>query len=86
MYNNPRIPHGLIAAGPFGVPGPLVNRIRVRIVLEGDMHSGMKTLAGCLFHTRRANPRDICHSAVQVEKQLEGRYMASIHLLDEILC
>ena len=86
MYNNPRIPHDLIVAGPFGVPGPLVGRICGSIVLEGDIHSGMKTFAGCPFHTRRPNPRDICHSAVQVEKQVEGRYMASIHLLDEILC
>ena len=67
VFDTPLHPytHALLSAMP--VPSPKLERLRKRIILEGDVPSPVKPPAGCRFNPRCAYATDECR---QIEPEL----------------
>ena len=82
LYSNPRHPYTISLLSAVPIPDPVVDRTRVRIVLEGDVPSPMNPPGGCPFHTRCPHVTDICRREVPPLKKVGDDHLASCHLLD----
>ena len=82
LYSNPRHPYTISLLSAVPIPDPVVDRTRVRIVLEGDVPSPMNPPGGCPFHTRCPHVTDICRREVAPLKKVRDYHLASRHVLD----
>jgi oligopeptide/dipeptide ABC transporter ATP-binding protein len=62
VYTDPKHPYSRALLSAIPVPDPPVQRIRERIVLEGDLPSPAAPPPGCHFHTRCPEVMDICRT------------------------
>jgi oligopeptide/dipeptide ABC transporter ATP-binding protein len=62
VYNRPKHPYTEALLSAIPVPNPARQRVRERIVLEGDIASPAAPPPGCHFHTRCPHVMEVCRS------------------------
>ena len=77
IYDDPLMPYtkALISAVP--VPDPMVEAIRKRVVLEGDVPSPINPPKGCRFHTRCPYAIEACKEVVPVLVEIKPNHFAA---------
>jgi oligopeptide transport system ATP-binding protein len=83
LFNEPLHPYtqALISAVP--TPNPKVERIRKRVLLEGEVPSPANPPSGCVFHTRCPIAVDECRQVVPEFREVRPGHYAACHLTAE---
>jgi oligopeptide transport system ATP-binding protein len=83
LFNEPLHPYtqALISAVP--TPNPKLERIRQRILLEGEVPSPANPPSGCVFHTRCPIAVDECSQLVPEYREVRPGHYAACHLITE---
>ncbi len=76
LYANPLHPYTQALLSAVPIPDPVVDRLRKRILLAGDVPSPVNPPSGCHFHPRCDRAIDICK-----EEEPELRNLGSEHLV-----
>jgi oligopeptide transport system ATP-binding protein len=79
LFNEPLHPYtqALISAVP--TPNPKVERIRKRILLEGEVPSPSNPPSGCVFHTRCPIAVEECRHVVPEFREVNPEHFAACH-------
>ena len=82
LYSDPRHPYteALLSAVPE--PDPAVERMRQRIILEGDVPSPSNSPSGCVFCTRCPKATDLCRRERPAFARIGASRYAACHLAD----
>jgi oligopeptide transport system ATP-binding protein len=84
VIERPQHPYTRALVSAIPIPDPDTERIRQRIVLQGDPPSPLDPPAGCAFHPRCPHVREGCRTAVPpLIPREDGRTVACVRL-DEI--
>jgi peptide/nickel transport system ATP-binding protein len=64
LFANPRHPYtrALLEAAP--VPDPIVEKLRPRVIVKGELPSPLRPPSGCVFHPRCPIVRDSCKTEI----------------------
>ncbi|MEB3198715.1 MAG: dipeptide ABC transporter ATP-binding protein [Candidatus Sericytochromatia bacterium] len=84
LYANPKHPYtqALLSAVPVPDPAAMRERVKQRVILQGDIPSPTNPPSGCVFHTRCPHAMDACRSRVPVARDLGNRHLVACHLYD----
>ena len=80
IFRNPLHPYTKALFSAITVPDPTVKMNR--IVLEGSIPSPANPPAGCKFHTRCAQCKEICKQKVPEQREIEPGHYVVCHLYD----
>lgn len=85
LYAHPLHPYtqALISAVP--VPDPDVERVRQRVILEGDIPSPANPPPGCVFSTRCRFAQDVCSAQVPDYREIKGGHFVACHFAERFL-
>ena len=78
IFNNPQHPYTKALLSAVPVPDPKVKMNR--IILSGDIPSPVNPPAGCKFHTRCQECKEICKSVAPLFKEYEKDHRVACHL------
>ncbi len=88
VFDRPLHPYTRALMSAVPVPNPKLERVRKRIILEGDVPSPANPPAGCRFHPRCAFSRDICRQQEPALRVLEqssaSAHRVACHLAEEL--
>ncbi len=77
VFENPKHPYTKALVSAIPVPDPEREKVRRRIILEGDPPSPMNPPSGCAFHPRCPYAEAVCKGEVpELEAADEGREVA----------
>ena len=84
LYANPKHPYtqALLSAVPVADPVAMKERMKQRVILQGDIPSPTNPPSGCVFHTRCPHAMPHCKTQVPAFRDLGGEHMVACHLYD----
>jgi oligopeptide/dipeptide ABC transporter ATP-binding protein len=77
LYQNPLHPYTKALLSAVPVPNPIIERERVRIVLQGEVPSPAHPPAGCHFHPRCSIATAECKTAVPPLRSVSGTHQVA---------
>ncbi len=83
LFDSPLHPYSRALHSAVPVPDPVVESMRRRTVLEGDIPRPASPPAGCPFHTRCPSARDQCRSEVPEFRDVGNDHWVACHFADE---
>ncbi|MEB3284203.1 MAG: dipeptide ABC transporter ATP-binding protein [Candidatus Sericytochromatia bacterium] len=85
LYANPKHPYtqALLSAVPVPNPVEMRERVKQRVILQGDIPSPTNPPSGCVFHTRCPHAMDVCRSRVPDFQDVGQEHFVACHLFGE---
>ena len=84
LYANPKHPYtqALLSAVPVPDPVEMKERVKQRIILQGDIPSPTNPPSGCVFHTRCPYAMDVCKSKTPPFRDIGQEHFVACHLYE----
>jgi len=82
LYKNPLHPYTISLLSSVPVPDPKMKN-RKRVILQGDVPSPRNPPAGCRFHTRCPDCKDICTKEKPDSRQIKKDHIVACHLYQD---
>ena len=79
LYQNPQHPYTISLLSAVPIPDPVVDRIRERIMLKGDVPSPINPPSGCPFHTRCQMALEECKTTKQELRVIDDEHWVACH-------
>jgi oligopeptide/dipeptide ABC transporter ATP-binding protein len=79
LYAKPIHPYTAALLSAIPVPDPRENRLRRRIVVEGEPPSPVDPPSGCVFHTRCPRARERCRTEIPRLSEYANGHLAACH-------
>ena len=80
LYDNPLHPYTQALLSAVPLPDPVLEKVRPRQIIHGELPSPMHRPEGCPFSTRCDRVMDICHHSVPELKDAEPGHAVACHL------
>lgn len=84
LFSEPVHPYTRALLSAIPVFDPKTNRARQRIILEGEIPNPLNPPKGCVFSTRCAYAKDICHQEGPQFKEYESGHFVACHFAGQI--
>ena len=82
VYEDPLHPYTQALLSAVPTPDPVIEEMRNRIILKGDVPSPANPPPGCPFHTRCPLAVDLCRQEVPAWRELRPRHWVACHLAE----
>lgn len=80
LYSNTLHPYSKALLSAIPIPDPNIEKIRQRIMLEGEVPSPINPAPGCRFRGRCKYAKDICSKEMPRLKEVEHNHFVACHL------
>ncbi len=84
LHRNPVHPYTRALLSAIPVFDPRINKERKRIILEGEIPNPLNPPKGCVFSTRCAYAKEICHEQGPILTELSAGHQVACHFAGEI--
>jgi len=81
LYGNPLHPYTTALLSAVPIPDPVVDRVRERIILTGDVPSPINPPPGCSFNPRCHRAADICREETPLLELRGGEHWVACHFV-----